>query len=164
MYVIDAYAILELEQHVPQGVGRFETFEALTSLVCDGELVFPEGVLAECKQFARGEVATIWLVGVAGSRKRSSYPGNMPMEVLEVCEGLLAQEYPGPQSQVEVACLARARSKEGVSVIVVTEDPGLGGDRITLGEACEALGILHCGVRKMLADLGLQPVAPAGTV
>ena len=162
MYVLDAYAVLELEVELPSRQPRLDAFTALSKLVTDGELVFPDAVLKECKTFAHGEVATVWLLGVAGSRKSSSFPGSMPMEVLGICPGLLAPEWPGEQSQIDVACLAKMHSQAGCEVVVVTEDPGIGGDRITLGEACDMLGLTRCGVKKMLAELGLPGIRASG--
>ena len=155
MYVLDTYAVLELEFTLPAEQPRLDAFYALSKLVADGKLVFPDAVLRDCQIFARGEVGAVWLIGVAHSRQFSSFPGWMPMEVLKICPNLCAKEWPDDQSHIDVACLARAHSGAGLEVIVVTEDPGIGGDRITLGEACDILGLQRCGVKKMLIELGL---------
>lgn len=157
MYIIDAYAVLELETLVPAGRKRIVAFDRLTKLVEESILAFPDTVLADCKHYGEGDVGTVWLLGAASLRKRAfaTFPGSTPMEVLELCPELCASEMIGDQSHIDVACLAHHISKVVSDVVVVTEDPGIGGVRLTLAEACDVLGIEHCGVQKMLYSLGL---------
>ena len=156
IHILDAYAVLELENLLLPGQSRAQAFQVLTQAVVAGDLVFPEAVLRDCRAFCRDEQSTVWLIAVAGSRQGHTFPGSMPMEILGKVPDLLAQDDTGDQSQVDVACLAHHLASSGYAITVVTEDAGLGGDRMTLGEACDDLDLDWCDLRSFLSGLGLE--------
>lgn len=159
-YVIDSYAVMALGEILTDGETRQRVLDELSECVQAGRLTFPDAVLSECRQYARGEPVTIWIVAVAGSRPRhlSTFPGSKPMEVLGKIPGLHAAEDAGMQTHIEVACLAAARVADGMAITVITEDMGLGGVRLTLAEACGELAIPTCGLTDYLDALGLADV------
>lgn len=153
--MLDSYSIAELEALVADSQ-RVNFYSALSAEVSAGQLTFPEAVLLECRTLGAGESATVWLVSVSGSRMHASFPGATPMQVLAKVPDLLADDDSGEQAHVAVACLAAAKNDAELEPVVVTEDPGFGGDRITLAEACDVLAIPCIDVRSYVDTLGLS--------
>lgn len=153
--MLDSYAVLELGVVIQDGPAKGRAFAALDAEVKAGSLVFPDDVLAECRELGEGETPVIWAGAISGSRIGHTFPGATPMAVLAQCPDLMDPEDQSRCAHVSTACLAWHIINTGGEAQVVSEDGGFGGDRVTLAEACGVLGLPCCGVVEMLTHLGL---------
>lgn len=68
IFVLDPYAVLELDAVVKKDSCRFQVSDLLSNMVRSDSLTFPDDVLQECKEFDSTDWAVIWAGSIAGSR------------------------------------------------------------------------------------------------
>lgn len=115
-------------------------YDALTDLVKDKKLTFPDSVLGTCKRFAGDEVATMWANAVSGHRKKYVIHYSFEQKVLGKCPELLDVDDDSVASHVDVATMALCLS-ETLEVKIVSEDELDGEGRISMHNAAPILGL-----------------------
>ncbi|MEU4980842.1 DUF4411 family protein [Streptomyces sp. NPDC021969] len=155
MYVIDTDALIAVAQLVPESNINL-LLEDLVPLVEEGNVCFPDLVIAECKRLAHGESIALWVRSVAGSRVCKSVAYSFTIQVLAAAPDLLDDSGEEESSQVAVAAMALYFSSKDDEVMVVTEDRRPLPTRTCLADACKEMDVSDLTVLEFLTQAGLD--------
>lgn len=140
VYIIDSYSLLAMPSLCKphQQLGHLLT--AMTDMVRQGILTFPNLVVKECKKYGSGEFPTMWADAASGHRQNISAPYEFMENVLDLCPDVADWDDSDESVQVDVLTLAlfRARSSD---VVVVTEDTNDVPERMCLIKAANQLAL-----------------------
>jgi hypothetical protein len=152
LYVADAFAI----NAVPDVALRDgEMFNVLTQMVEDGELVFPNEVIAGLERLARDEQPHVWARAVAQSRRHKGATYAQVQWVMRQVGTLVDPDAEFESGGAFVVAQARELGQGGEDeVYVVTEDYMRKPTRMSLTEACDAVAIPHIRLRQCLTECG----------
>lgn len=140
IYVIDAYGLSAIGDLVAEAKLK-SVLHRLTDMVKDGALRFPDSVWREACTYMDEHGLGLWAKTVFGHISKDASTWEHEDKVLDAATGLVDPDATEYQTQVDVAKVAVWQQESDESVIVVTGDIGERPDRLSLGEACDTLGI-----------------------
>ena len=156
MYVLDTEAVLTIPRIIrPNQLYNF--LDDLVEFVEQGEVCFPDAVIAECRRIASGEVTAVWIHAVSGSRLHKSIPHRHTVEILGKCSALLDEDAESDleTSPISVAALADFLSQANSGrPYVVSEDRIDLPTRMSLVTACDVLGFPVMDTATFINSLG----------
>lgn len=129
----------------------------LDDLVKDETLCYPDAVLHELKQRARGEFTYTWAKAVGDNRCSKSVAYGYIRLVSESVPDLVDEEAQTASSAPEVLAQACALRKTDPDVCVVTEDVKDKPTRLALATACDRLEVPHMRLNDCLSAAGYSP-------
>ena len=137
---------------------RRELLDGLSELVEDGELTFPNEVLAEVRSYCADADYAAWARAVSLGRRRSDVPYECVLQIVSKCKDLVDYEAYADEepAAVYVAAMAHQALTASISVIVVTDEIAELPDRLPLGLACDELGFTRFTLRKFLETASLE--------
>jgi hypothetical protein len=156
LYVLDTDSILALPHLIPDD-SIISFLEELVPFIESGNICFPDLVLSECRRIAEGEVISLWIRAVSGSRRHRNVPYSHTVKVLGRCIELLDGDDSEESSQVAVAAMTDYLCDKGVGQVhVVTDDRGELPTRISMAAACSQLGFLSIETLCFIKNIGLD--------
>ena len=156
VWVLDSCALIKMKERQTIAVDeQWRVFRAMEDLVRAGEIAIPRQVINEMKDVAHPDLPGTWAVGMRSVLRHSpdAHPDDL-RRVMSEAGGVVDLSKQTEDADPYVLALALTLQNAGHAVCVVTEDV-VDRKRLSVGTACDRLGLPHARASEFLARRGL---------
>ncbi|GAA3287776.1 hypothetical protein GCM10017708_05880 [Arthrobacter citreus] len=147
VYVLDAYALIELESICASDRDIRSCLNAMTTSVQSGELTFPDRVVKHCRSFDPDGHGYLWSHASSGHRHEHEAPDACITRVMINSPEIMSDDQDSKENSdlaatpVDVLALAISLHDRGATPVIVSGEPGTLPDRETLATIAPTFSI-----------------------